>query len=445
MSFSTTLNALTFKHVIQKMRGVFENFHDKRRGKNTQYTMVDAALSAFSAFFMQSPSFLEHQRTLQETQGKNNVQTLFGAFDIPTDNQIRSLLDPVEPSAVYSMFSFIFEGLLKAGIVDNYRFLNQTVLLAMDGVEYFSSKKVSCPCCSTKRHTNGQVTYHHTVVTPVLVRPGSDQVIPLAPEFVTPQDGQDKQDCEIRAAERWLEQWGNELAPLKVTVLGDDLYCHEPYCRHLQEKGFDFLLVCKRESHQELYEWVDFLERSGGVSVLIQRRWTGKRHEIDTYRFVSDIPLRAGEDALKVHWCELTTTTTDGKVLYRNAFASSHAITSANVMTIVAAGRSRWKVENENNNTLKTKGYHFEHNYGHGKQHLSSLLATLIILAYLLHTLLEWMDNQYCQLRQKLPSRQRLFNDIRALTSYICFESWDALLNFMLKGWSSRVPARNSG
>jgi hypothetical protein len=59
---------------------------------------------------------------------------------------------------------------------------------------------------------------------------------------------------------------------------------------------------------------------------------------------------------------------------------------------VVAAGRSRWKIENENNNTLKTKGYHFEHNYGHGQQFLSSLLATLILLAYGLHTLLEWME-----------------------------------------------------
>jgi len=57
----------------------------------------------------------------------------------------------------------------------------------------------------------------------------------------------------------------------------------------------------------------------------------------------------------------------------------------------------RWKIENENN-TLKTKGYHFEHNYGHGKQFLSSLLATLILLAYLLHTLLDLMDDKFCLL-----------------------------------------------
>lgn len=157
------------------------------------------------------------------------------------------------------------------------------------------------------------------------------------------------------------------------------------------------------------------------------------------------VPLRAGDEALTVQWCELTTTTTAGHVLYRNAFATSHPITEATVVEVVAAGRSRWKVENENNNTLKTKGYHFEHNFGHGKQHLAALLATLILLAYLLHTVLEWMDDRYCLLRQKVPSRQRLFNDMRALTTYFCFEHWNALLDFMLRGWSSPPVRAPSG
>jgi hypothetical protein len=78
------------------------------------------------------------------------------------------------------------------------------------------------------------------------------------------------------------------------------------------------------------------------------------------------------------------------------------------VLEVVEAGRSRWKIENENNNTLKTKGYHFEHNYGHGQRYLSSVLASLILLAFLVHTVLEGIDDQYPLLRQKLPSRQGL-------------------------------------
>lgn len=131
----------------------------------------------------------------------------------------------------------------------------------------------------------------------------------------------------------------------------------------------------------------------------------------------------------------MTTHAADGKVLYRNAFATSVAVDDTNVAAMVASGRARWKIENENNNTLKTKGYHFEHNYGHGKQFLSSLLATLILLAYLLHTLL-LMDDKFQLLLRKLPSRRRLFDDMKALTTYWCFDSWEHLLDFMLEGWS---------
>jgi hypothetical protein len=131
-----------------------------------------------------------------------------------------------------------------------------------------------------------------------------------------------------------------------------------------------------------------------------------------------------------------------GKVLYRNAFATSLAVDDANVAAIVTSGRARWKIENENNNTLKTKGHHFEHNYGHGKQFLSSLLATLILLAYLLHTLLDLMDGKFRLLLQTLPSCRRLFDDMKALTSYLCFDSWENLFDFMLEGWShnSKYP-----
>ncbi len=190
-------------------------------------------------------------------------------------------------------------------------------------------------------------------------------------------------------------------------------------------------------------EWLAFLERGGAIKTVVRRRWTGQRREIDTYRYAHAIPLRDGEDALWVNWCELTTPDEKGRVRYHNSFATSLALDDREVPEVVAAGRSRWKIENENNNTFKTKGDHFEHNYGHGQQPLSSVLANLIILAFRLHTVLEWMDDHYRLLRRKLPSRQRLFGDIRTLTSYLCFASWDALMTFMLQSFEPK-PQRPS-
>jgi hypothetical protein len=388
---------------------------------------------------------LEYQRTLEQAHGENNARTLFGVHEIPSDNQIRTLLDPTPPSMVKPAYSSLFSALRESGVVDSHRSLNGSLLIAFDGTEYFSSQAIHCDKCSTRQHANGTVTYFHSVVTPVLVKPGCDKVIPLAPEFVTPQDGNEKQDCELNAAKRWLAEHGEEFGQLKAIVLGDDLYCHEPYCLNLRVYGLSFILVCKPSSHPATYEWLEYLERNGAVRTVVRTRWTGKRHETDTYRYAAAVPLRDAKDAMEVNWCELTTTTADGKVLYRNAFATDLALDDGNVAEVVEAGRSRWKIENENNNTLKTKGYHFEHNFGHGKQNLSSLLASLIILAFLVHTVLGWADAKFELLRQKLPSRKRLFDDIKTLTSYLCFDSWEALMDFMLESFNRPPPKPKTG
>ena len=155
--------------------------------------------------------------------------------------------------------------------------------------------------------------------------------------------------------------------------------------------------------------------------------------------------MRAEAPALSVNWCELTVTRiSDGKVLYRNSWVTNHHLTGQLVIEVAAAGRCRWKTENENHNVLKTKGYHLEHNFGHGKQHLSAFLLTLNLLAFLFHTVLHLADERYQQIRQIRGTRQGFFQDILALTHYLWFESWTALLDFMLDQSKSTKPIRSN-
>ena len=134
----------------------------------------------------------------------------------------------------------------------------------------------------------------------------------------------------------------------------------------------------------------------------------------------------------------------DGTVVYKNSFTTNYLISDDTVVESVLAGRTRWKVENENNNTLKTKGYNLEHNFGHGKQHLASFLATLNILSLLFHTVLELLDAKYKLLRSHLPTRKTFFDDLRALTRYLDFDSWEHLLTFMIDGLELHLPPNTS-
>jgi hypothetical protein len=122
-----------------------------------------------------------------------------------------------------------FWGWKKTGLLEKRRSFANQLLAAMDGTEYFSSKEIHCDNCSHRELKNGKTNYFHSVLTPVLVQPGNEYVISLEPEFIVPQDGHEKQDCEIQAGKRWVEKWGDFYAKRGMTILGDDLFSHEPF------------------------------------------------------------------------------------------------------------------------------------------------------------------------------------------------------------------------
>ena len=109
--------------------------------------MEDAGLSAFSVFFTQTPSFLAFQRTMEKSKGRSNVQTLFGVHQIPSDNHIRDLLDPLKPALVSPVFEQALQMLDGGGQLNNFRTLTDNVLIALDGTDYFSSSQIHCPQC----------------------------------------------------------------------------------------------------------------------------------------------------------------------------------------------------------------------------------------------------------------------------------------------------------
>lgn len=127
--------------LIKKTRQVFGGLTDERTGKNTRYSMEDFATSAFSVFFTQSPSFLAYQKTMQQNKGRSNAQTLFEMEEIPCDNQTRETLDPVAPEEIFPLYDEVLEGFKEQGVLEQYRTLNGTIAIALDGTWYGSSQK----------------------------------------------------------------------------------------------------------------------------------------------------------------------------------------------------------------------------------------------------------------------------------------------------------------
>lgn len=135
---------------------------------------------------------------MQKHHNRNNAQSVFGVHQIPSTNQIDNLLDPIVSETLYPLLAGAGDKLYAQGCLEHFKSLGGTLLLALD----VHSEKISSPCGTRQPLKNGKTLYRHTVVTPVIVAPGQSLVVPLLSEFVSAQDGQEKQDCELAAAKR---------------------------------------------------------------------------------------------------------------------------------------------------------------------------------------------------------------------------------------------------
>ena len=408
---------------IADLRTVCAGLPDRRKGPLPvgAYTMADIGLSAFSLFFMGSPSFLAHQRALAAGQGRSNCQTLFGMSAIPSDNYIRQMLDGAPPAAFDGLFIKATE---TPGVLAPFQRLGGRTLIALDGTEHHCSRKVQCARCSTRKRADGGTEYFHAFLGASIVAPGHQHVLPLPPEFIVAQDGAAKQDCERNAAKRWLARHGASLAHLRPVFLGDDLFACQPLAEAMQAAGGHFILTCKPSSHRTINEYLY------GARLAEQRETVLKRGKRTTtvYRWLADVPLRDSADALRVTWFSIEMFDGKAKRTYHNSFVTDLPVSADTVADLAACGRARWKIENETFNVLKCGGYNLEHNFGHGKDTLASVLVVLNLLAFAYHTVAALAVLAWRTALAAKGATYRFFEHLRTITTYVVFQNWAHLL-----------------
>jgi len=215
---------LSHAQLTQLLAATFRGLPEHRRGQNCIYRLAEGAWAAFIVFFNQARSFLERRRDASRSHGRANAASLFGAHKTPSDPHSRNLLDPLAPEHFYPPCHTILQRLKVGGYLQAYQAFANNLLVSLDGVHYFASAAIHCPQCKVTSHDD-QTCDSHAARLPVLVAPGNPQVISLEPEFITPQDGAAKQDCEQQAIKRWIERNAARFPPFQVTILTDDLHC----------------------------------------------------------------------------------------------------------------------------------------------------------------------------------------------------------------------------
>ena len=413
------------------LRTGFADIADHRPGK-PDISLTDALMSAFALFSLKSPSLLAFDQ--ERTEG--NLQRVYGIERVPCDTAMREILDPVKPKYLRPLFKDIFRALQRGKALEEMVFVEGYYLVALDGTGYFSSQQIHCESCLERHHRNGTITYTHQMLGAALIHPDRREVIPLMPEPIVKQDGTEKNDCEREAAKRLIVKLRQDHPHLQLIVTEDSLSSNAPHIQVLHDHHVHYILGVKEGDHASLFAQVAAAEQAGRVTYYDRDApETGLRHR---FRFVSDVPLNASHADLRVNFLECWAW--DKDTVQHFSWVTDLRVNKGTVYQLMRGGRARWRIENETFNTLKNQGYHFEHNYGHGYQHLSVVFAVLMMLAFLV----DQVQQMCCPLFQavwgKLGSKRRLWERMRALFYDYALESMRHLFEALLYGLKKTSP-----
>jgi hypothetical protein len=413
------------------LRTGFADIADHRPGK-PDISLTDVLMSAFAMFSLKSPSLLAFDQ--ERTEG--NLHRVYGIERVPCDTAMREILDPVEPECLCPLFTHVFRALQRGKALEEMVFVEGHYLLALDGTGYFSSQQIHCASCLERHHRNGTITYAHQMLGVALIHPDRREVIPLMPEPIVKHDGTEKNDCERNAAKRLIVKLRQDHPHLKLIVTEDSLSSNAPHIQVLHDHNLHYILGVKEGDHAHLFEQVAAAEQAGRVTYYDRDDpETGLRHR---FRFVSDVPLNESHADLRVNFLECWEW--DKDTVQHFSWVTDLRVTKGTVYQLMRGGRARWRIENETFNTLKNQGYHFEHNYGHGYQHLSVVFAVLMMLAFCVDQVQQLCCPLFQAVWAKLGSKRRFWERMRALFYDYALVSMRHLFEALLYGLKKTAP-----
>lgn len=412
--------------LIRQVRQGFGQIKE-HRPMNVAIPLDDALMSGFAMFSLKDPSLLAFD---QRRAKPENLRQVFGIEQVPSDTQMRTILDEVEPGDIRPLFKGVVGELERGKVLAEMVFMGRYYLASLDGTGYFKSQQVHCAACLQRQNKKtGEVTYTHQLLGGAIVHPERKVVIPLAPEPIIRQDGESKNDCERNAAKRFLAKLRQDYPRLPFIIVEDALSANAPHIAELKRHNLRFILGMKPGDHKYLFAYVA-QARAAGQTTEFEIEKEGVTHR---FHYLNDVPLNESNPEVRVNF--LAYWEIKGSKTQHFTWITDFTISRYNAFDLMRGGRARWKIENETFNTLKNQGYHFEHNFGHGHNHLSVIFAQLMMLAFAV----DQAQQLACQFFQaawaKVGSKRMLWERLRSLFYELPFDSMTAIWRAIAYGF----------
>jgi len=396
------------------------------RKANKRYDLSLALKSGYAIFALKLASLFSFQKHTEVE--KSNLASIFKITKILSDNGLRGILDRIDSDLLGSNFKSIINYLDERNILSSYRFWNNHLLISIDGVEHFNSKKINCSCCMTRTHRNGKESYYHSMLSAAIVCPGQAEVFIAENEPIVKQDGVVKNDCERNAAKRLFKKLDDSFGSEPVVYVLDALYSCAPIIKEITSvKEWKYISNITEEGHKHLYKQFDNLNDEHKIT------WKEFRKKRDRYLvgFVNGLELNKSNPDVKTNmiYCRFKPAGKPEKVF---SWITNIDLSSNNLKDVIDMGRSRWKIENEVFNTLKNQEYNFEHNFGHGKKHLATNFAYLMMMAFTIDQIQQRSNRYFKSLHKGLRTKVKIWESTRSIFKMITCESMTELQRKLL-------------
>ena len=433
MNFPRMRKVLSAPGLLKKVRACFDLIPETC-DTVPDYPLTDVLMSAMAMFGLKCGSMLKFDEQRKTEVFQNNLKNPYGVPASPCDTRIRDRLDPVNPEHLRPAFKAVHQTLQKQGALRDFVFMEGYYLLNIDGTGMFGSEKIHCIHCCEKHKRNGKTEYYHQMLEAAIVHPDKTEVLPLCPEPIIREDGKKKNDCERNASKRLLKNIKEDYPQMKFIVVEDGLAGNGPHIRLLLELGYAFIIVAKEDDHKELF---DHVQKQMCDKRTEEFEKTDEEGVIHGYRFLNGVPLNQSNPDILVNYLDFWEVDTAGNVK-QWVWITCIPLNEETVPQVEKGGRNRWKIENETFNTLKNQGYNLEHNYGHGKQYLSTVFAFLMALMFLTDQAQELSCAMFKAARKQFKSRTSLWDKIRGLFFNCLIDGWEMLWEVIISG----IPAR---
>jgi hypothetical protein len=308
--------------LYQTARESFAQIPDHRVQKNFVYPLPEVLSAGLSIFSFKFPSLLKFIEKNNDPFYGHNVKSLFHVTKIPSETQLRDIIDPVDPELLRPAYDKILSNLQRGNELKKFTVMD-LYPIALDGTGYFSSSHTSCPHCLVKKSRSQKeddYIYHHQMLGASIVHPVHKQVIPLFPEPIMNHDGLLKNDCERNASARWVLKFRQHHPKMPVVILEDSLASNVPHLQVLKENDCRYITGAKEADHKYLFEQFKINSANSCTEKLKETFYKGekvKKTTTRTYEFISGLEINKSHTEFKTNFIlfteETKTITAKGK------------------------------------------------------------------------------------------------------------------------------------